>query len=178
MSERPVPAYVDTRKVFQQEAEIAGAVPLQCLPRFRQSLAGDAAQVSVALAFTSNDSGQRLITGVVRATVDVICQRCLEPLTIALEDEIRLALVPGESEAAGLEPDLDPWINEDYRLDLAPLVEEQLMLCMPIVSYHADGRCKEALSYRAGPDPETTQDAGEGVEENPFSVLKLLKKSD
>lgn len=178
MSERPLPAYVDTRKVFQQEAEIAGSVPLESLPRFRQSLAGDAAQVSVALAFSSNDSGQRLITGVVRATVDVICQRCLDPLTIALEDEVHLALVPGESEAAGLEPDLDPWINADYRLDLAPLVEEQLMLCMPIVSYHADGRCKQALGYQAGPESGTTRDAEEGTEESPFSILKSLKDSD
>ena len=38
---------------------------------------------------------------------------------------------------------MDPWICEDHKLDLAEMVEEQLILCMPLVSYHDSGDCVE-----------------------------------
>tara|TARA_B110000858_G_scaffold198527_1_gene266254 strand:+ start:4973 stop:5503 length:531 start_codon:yes stop_codon:yes gene_type:complete len=173
MSDSSIPAYADTRKIFQQEENISGNLGLDRLPRFCKTLANDQGGVSLELKFTLSDAKQRLITGSLQAQVNVFCQRCLKPLAIALADDIKLALVRDEEAALLLEAELDPWICEDHKLDLAELVEEQLILCTPLVSYHESGECITQKDYVAG------EDATESVTiENPFAALKSLKDSD
>jgi len=173
MSDSSIPAYADTRKIFQQEDIISGNLGLDRLPRFRKTLANDQGFVSLELKFAFGEAKQRLIAGSLQAQVNVFCQRCLKPLGIALADDIQLALVRDEEAAQRLDAELDPWICEDHKLDLAELVEEQLILCTPIVSYHESGECMTQRDYVAG------EDATESVaSENPFAVLRSLKDSD
>ncbi len=175
MPESPIPAYVDTRKVFLQQDKISGSIDLGKLPRFRDSLANQQGKVAVVLRFSVNESRQRLIKGSLTAEVEVTCQRCLEPLGIQLQDDISLAVLEEEASAAKLDPQFDPWICTDQKLILAELVEEQLMLCMPIVNYHDDKACLDKLNYQQvqheleGEQPEESAD-------NPFAVLKALKE--
>ena len=176
MSDSPVPVYVDTRKIFLQQGEIAGFVDLKRLPRFRETLASDKGAVHVALQFTTSDAGQQLILGRLEASVEVICQRCLEPLGIELADDIKLALLADESKSKELDSDLEPWICAEPKLELAGLVEEQLMLCMPIVNYHTTSDCSNKLGYREPTDKLALPSANGTA--NPFSVLKTLKEND
>ena len=175
MSDSPIPVYVDTRKVFLQQAEIEGTVPLERLARFRESLATDVAGVQVKLHFSTNQSKQQLITGELAAQVEVTCQRCLEPLAITLADRINLALLSDETQVARLDPELDPWICHATKLDLASLVEEQLMLCMPIVNYHPGENCLNRLGYKLTAAGKDGSGAATGAV-NPFAALKALKK--
>lgn len=176
MSASPVPTYVDTRKVFLQLGSIAGFVALERLARFRDCLASETGTVYVELGFGTSETGIRLITGKLKADVTVTCQRCLEPLGIALRDDIRLALLQDETGVADLDKDLDPWICAETKLQLAELIEEQLMLCLPIVSTHDTADCSSRLEHAAG---ETATDrSNKNGTANPFSVLKSLKNSD
>jgi uncharacterized protein len=178
MSDSPIPSYIDTRKVFQRREKICGQMDLKRLQTFQECLAeGTDARISVELSFSSNEIRQRLITGKLRAKVQLSCQRCLEPVAIELADDIKLVLLVDETDAAELDPTLDPWIDADYKLDIARLIEEQLILCMPIVSYHPDGDCIEKLNYIAA---GSRRIAGAKVDttENPFSILKSLKEDD
>ena len=173
MSDSPIPAYADTRKIFQQEDIISGNLGLNRLPRFSKTLANDQGLVSLELKFTFGEAKERLIVGSLQAQVNVFCQRCLKPLAIALADDIKLALVRDEEAAQRLDAELDPWICEDHKLDLAELVEEQLILCTPIVSYHESGDCMTQKDYVTG------EDAAESLaSESPFAVLRSLKDSD
>ena len=120
-----------------------------------------------------------MITGSVSATVEVVCQRCLEPLSLELADTIQLALVESESESQSdsLEAAWDPWVVDGPKISIASLLEEQLMLCMPLVSYHRDERCVKALEYQQRKEP-LDDSSGDRAAKNPFEVLKVLKKND
>ena len=177
MSDSSIPAYADTRKIFLQEGNISGNLDLDRLPRFLKTLANDQGAVSLELEFTLSDAKERLITGSLQAQVNVFCQRCLKPLAIALADDIKLALVRDEKAALRLGAELDPWICEDHKLDLAELVEEQLILCTPIVSYHESGDCINHRNFVAGAQV-IDKVAGNATNENPFAVLRSLKDSD
>ncbi len=177
MLDSSIPAYADTRKIFLQEGEIRGNLALERLPRFRQTLANELGWVTLELKFSVGDGKQRLITGNLQAEVNVFCQRCLKPLAIALADDINLALVRDEAAAQQLDAELDPWICEDFKLDLAALAEEQLILCTPIVSYHESGNCIDQGKYVAGA-PTTVEVGKADAKESPFAVLKSLKESD
>lgn len=176
MSDSSIPAYADTRKIFLQQGKISGNIGLERMPRFVETLADDRGSVSLQLSFTLSDAKERLISGSLEAEVNVICQRCLRPLAIRLADDIKLALVRDEVAADKLAEELDPWICEDHRLDLAALAEEQLILCMPLVSYHEAGECLERKNFVAGASLEQADSASS--RENPFAVLKSLKDSD
>ncbi len=178
MLDSSIPAYVDTRKIFLQQGNISGQLSLERLPRFIKILANEEGSVSTTLNFILNDARQRLISGHLQAKVNVICQRCLKPLAIVLTDDIKLALVKDEDAAKQLASELDPWISLDHKLDLAELVEEQLILCMPIVSYHESGECVISRKNYVSGAPKDGTEASSVSAENPFSVLKSLGKSD
>lgn len=173
MSDSQVPAYVDSRKIFLQQGVITGTIALQRLERFRSALASNEGSVYVELEFFNDEFGRQIIAGSLRAEVQVVCQRCLEPLGIVLEDDIKLALLRDESKVALLDAELDPWICADPNLDLASLVEEQLILCLPIVSLHESASCIGNLDYATAAD-SVERSSANGTE-NPFAVLKVLK---
>lgn len=177
MSEGQLPAYVDTRKVFLQEADVAGQVALDRLPRFLKVLVNDQAAVEVALKFARGIQGRRQITGELTARAQVTCERCLEPVEIQLSESIQLVLLESESEAAALEPEWDPWLSDHYKLQLAELVDEQVILALPIVNLHREKDCIEALGYQQAAEPGEQGAADTDGAENPFAVLKALKQS-
>ena len=158
MSESQIPAYVDTRKAFHEGAAVSGNLSLKKLELFQEYLSAPVGSVKVELFFRIAESGQRQITGRVAASVQVYCQRCLAPLGIELADDIRLVLLKDEAKAADLEPSFDPLICEGFKLELATVIEEQLILSLPIVSYHPKGECVSELSYQIGPSTITVED--------------------
>ena len=175
MSDSLLPTYVDTRKVFLQQEEISGSVALENLPRFADSLADNRGVVNVELQFSTNESNLRLIKGHISARVKVACQRCLDPLAVELEDEISLVLFEEDRIAVELDPQFDPWIGGEYKLVLAELVEEQLILCMPTVNLHENKDCLDNLNY-LGNEIEKTDEQAKLKAKSPFAVLKKLKK--
>ncbi len=174
MSESVIPSYVDTRKVFQSEGKLTGSIGLDRLPRFKEVIVGEQAEVEVELEFFLNRSKQRLVTGQVRSKVSVACQRCLEPVQIEFSDTIRLALVRSDADSAKLDESLDPWLVEDHKLNLAYLVEEQLLLSMPIISTHENIDCLKSLEYE-NTHLEISGEEIKSEQDNPFAILKSLK---
>jgi len=175
MADTRIPDYVDARKIFAQTAEIAGSMPIAGFERFRQQLTSAGGEVNFTLAFGIDEEYRRVITGSLNANVEVQCQRCLEPVAIELADTVALALVESEEQAARLPAELDPWMApEDGRLRLADILEEQLILCMPIVSYH-DADCTPVNPASA---PAESNETTQNDKPNPFAVLRDLKKPD
>ena len=173
MSNARLQEYVDTRKIFQQQGELTGSVALERLAGFRQYLVNKSGEVEVELNFTVDESSRKIISGNLTASVTLACQRCLEPVDIILQDRIQLVLLSDESQLENLETDLEPWICVDKHLDLASLVDEQLILCLPIVSYHPEGDCQMGMFGTAKQELEN-KEAGKKTK-NPFAVLQSLK---
>jgi len=172
-----LPIYVDIRKVFDLGVVIEGKISLDRLPRFSECLANCSGEVSGKLEFLVTETGNRVILGSVSASVEVVCQRCLEPLELELSDEIQLALIESESQIYSLEARWDPWLINGPKITVAGLIEEQLILCMPLVSYHPNDRCIESLEYKQVTERRSAE-SKPGVVRNPFKVLSALKKDD
>ena len=77
------------------------------------------------------------IAGRVTAKLRLVCQRCLGPVDASVDDEFHVVLVPSEDEMDQLPEQQDAMIADATRLELAWLLEEQLLLAMPLVSLHA-----------------------------------------
>ena len=170
MDDCSLPEYADVTKVFLQELEISGSISLANLANLKGILNNDNGRLWVNLRFFQNKSGRRIITGKLRADLQVLCQRCLQPLELDIEDDINLAVVERESDSKGLEAIYDPWVCKEHKLSLADLVGEQLILALPIVSLHSDPNCLEKLEYDLS---GTTNDCGLEAR-TPFDGLRSL----
>ena len=78
----------------------------------------------------------------VKGNFEMECQRCLQPVSVAVDSDRLLYLAASEADADRLEAAL---ADEDIEvivagqnLDLAGVVEDEVLLSLPIVSMHAD----------------------------------------
>lgn len=104
------------------------------------------------------------------AQVSLECQRCLKPVAVPLKIARKFLFVHGEDAAAQLDTDSEDDVLAITRaLDLHELVEDELLLALPIVPRHE--ACPEPLAV--APDDELSED-----KPNPFAALAALKRSN
>ncbi len=166
-----LPRLIDPRKFAQQGLSLAGQVPVPELSRLVEASLSESDVVEVALDFDVDGERHRLITGDASCELTVTCQRCLEPVKIELKAHLNLAIVWDEDRAKQLPKSLDPVILGEGQADLYTIIEDELLLNLPMVSYHKED-CIEQTSFG---DDET--EASVETSSNPFQVLEQLKGS-
>jgi uncharacterized protein len=104
-----------------------------------------------------------------RAEVPLQCQRCLQAISQPLAVDRRFCFVQGEEEAERLDEELeDDVLALPPLLDLQALLEDELILALPLVPRH-DGPCPEPL-------PLPTEEPGfDAAAEHPFAALAALR---
>ncbi len=175
MSDTPLPTYVDARKAFKQEASVSGFVELCKLVRVAESAVEKDGLIQASLAFVQDSAGRRRIRGRVTGRLTLTCQRCLEPVSVDLGEELDLVLVVDEAAAQELDKEFDPWICGDHRLVLADILDEQLLLGMPIVSFHQAGPCYEGTLAGMQVKDSIDDSSAAADPSSPFAVLAGLK---
>ena len=95
--------------------------------------------VQGTLRFGFADAHERLpmLDGRVQVVADAVCQRCLEPFKLPVAAELRL-LFPGERDSPAAAEGLETWELEDTMLQPLDLVDEALVMAMPLAPMHAD----------------------------------------
>ncbi len=78
----------------------------------------------------------------IEGTLELTCQRCLGPLAQAVDVDhvLLLARDATELERLDAEPGCDAILAEG-KLDLLALVEDEVLLGLPLAAMHAEGEC-------------------------------------
>ena len=180
MSSRELdPVRLDVAAFAKAAGALAGRWPLLQLDRLTESALADALPATggevawhargEARAMRGGESQIWLHIG---ATTDVPleCQRCLKAVDVPLAIERSFLFVHGEDAAAQLDTDSnDDVLALTPTLDLRELIEDELLLALPIVPRH-----------EVCPVPLVAPiDANDVVDEkpNPFAALAALKRS-
>ncbi|MCP4596194.1 YceD family protein [Neptuniibacter sp.] len=171
MSNGPLPIRVDPRKLAEREVRIAGDAALNSMPNLCQALVDKEGAVRVELQFAVDEQRIRTITGHAEGHVRMTCQRCLEPVKVAVEADFNLGIAASEEAAKQLPRSYDPLIVEGEEIELLPVIEEELILSLPHDAYHDD--CSIETSFG---DAEAV--AEDTDKPNPFSVLAQLKANN
>jgi uncharacterized protein len=172
MSNTPLPKQVDVRKFIAADTTVTAREPLASFKRLCAMLEGDAGNVEVSLHFFVDTQGLRRIDGDVHTEVKVICQRCLQPLPVPIDSQFAVAAVWSDEEASHLPRSVDPYIVGDEPQDIRDLIEDELIISLPYVSYHEPGTCEPPAGFK---NTESEPEAPAETKENPFKVLEQLK---
>lgn len=175
MSTAPLPAQIDIRKLVVKGAEIKALEPVSGLPRVRDLLAQDSGSINVEMQFYYNEERFRCVAGHLTGEVFMTCQRCLEPMAVAVDNQFELGIVWSEDDAQRLPSSLDPLIVGEELVDLADIVSEELILSLPFVSYHQEQDCKQVVGFTSGDSSALATEDARSTRENPFQVLENLK---
>lgn len=112
-----------------------GKVPLARLPRLAGMIVNPESEAEVELTF-AREGQVAAITGKVGASLEVVCQRCLEPLRIEVCSAVKLGVVGSIDEGNRLPEQYDPLLVEQRRIQFGDIVEDELILAIPLVPRH------------------------------------------
>ncbi len=168
-----LPRQLNPRKFAYAGVEIEGSIDSATMTRLAEAV-DSIGDLSARLVFLMREDGKMVVTGTAKAGLAYQCQRCLQSMNeTTVELDLLVALVRNEDEAKALPGTLEPWVVEEDEADVYALIEDELLLSLPVVSYHEEA-CVEASLMSSGDDLE----APETEKDNPFSVLSALKSTD
>ncbi len=147
-----LPEQIDPIRLAEAGTRLVGELPLDAFPRLREQCrpGATAGPVAIELLFEQVGQGMRLMRGRLRVRLGLDCQRCLNALTVDLEATPFLQLlIPGES-PTGTEAEA---LVVEGPQRLSELIEEELLLVMPMVPMHAEGDCIAPLAPEKKPSP-------------------------
>ena len=160
---------LDVDRLSRGEAEIDFDVPLAELPRLKSRVAGIGGSVRGTARF-GRRSGFAVAELAFAGTATLQCQRCMQPMELSIDSTSRVALIAAEANAAEVPEELEPVLARDGRISCAELVEEELLLALPIVPLHEELRdCAVPPSAALVAD-----EAPEHVSQRPFEGLAEL----
>lgn len=171
------PRRLDIAAFARAGAEVGGSWPLAGFERLVDSTVHEALTLDAGVAWSAR--GESLAAAgrppeiwlrlIASTTLPLQCQRCLGPVDTPLAFDRRILFVSDDETAEQLDADLDEDVMTLPRaLDLHVLLEDELLLELPIVPRHEV--CPEPLvSPALGSD--TGQDAP-----HPFEVLAALRR--
>ena len=153
------PAAIDGLAFARTAGVLKGRLGLESLPRLAESGCSGAV-LDFVLSGDINERGKPELRLAVDGSVRLECQRCLGNVDLPLRLEARLELVSGEAEVLGADDDIER-VVAGRDMSVAVLVEEELILALPMVPKHEQCLAKTA--------------AERGEQPSAFKALAALK---
>jgi uncharacterized protein len=172
------PFRLDVAAFAKAGGELNGYWPLTRFDRLTESAVGAALGPEIGDVTWSARGERRLMRGGesqvwlhldASTELPLECQRCLKPVNVELQIKRSFLFVHGEDAAAELDAQTEDDVLAMTRaLDLSELIEDELVLALPLVPRHEV--CAQPLPLRS--DELETDDAP-----NPFASLAALKRN-
>jgi uncharacterized protein len=146
-------AVIDSLEFARTGQTLRGSLAVPALSRLRDSLADDVGEVEFVVNGGRDSRRRPVLTLEISGRLHLQCQRCLGPLEFALRLYNTLLLVGASEAAAGNLDDEDAeWIEASSALDVAALVEDEIILGLPYAPRHEEGACQHGGSAGGPPD--------------------------
>jgi len=181
------------RELARQQARIQRLIDLRHLSRLQSLMDAESdrnPRVAVDLSFHLDSEGLPWVTGTAQVELDLLCLRCAEVVDYPLSAAVNLCIVNEDetdpAELSRLAADRDLLAVTSVALDIAEVVEDELLLAMPerlcssdpcqrmpVLEYPvADSEVLDGEPESA--DEHSEQQAGGPQRENPFAALADL----
>lgn len=156
--------YINNLDFAKRQQVLEGDVDLLEMARLQSALAEDAiggSNIHFKLVGRSQQYHLPSLHLDVEASLSMVCQRCLESMAVPIALHFDYVVSAEESAALDDNDEVD-WVEQADAMDVNGLIEDELLIALPIAPVHATA-CKQLVLES-------------GEKSNPFSVLKALKK--
>jgi len=164
---KQLPETANFLKQAERNVTLEGVYPLVKLERLTESLSDNSGELFAKLHFTSG-SGYLGLHGTVEASLDLVCQRCLQPMKYPVSGQFKFGLMTSEKHEDKVPSDAEPYLLEGEEQSVVDILEDELLLSIPIAVRHPN-ECSEFLQK------QNEERRAEKEKSNPFAALKDLK---
>jgi len=160
-----MPGFVDPHRMAKNKQSLQGTIPVASMTRAVKLLASDEGELTYSLLFDADEDGCCFISGELQGKFSMRCQRCMQTMVKELKCSFKVSPVLNDEQAKALASDYEPVIVADDKLEPASLIEDELILAVPIVVMHEVNESGCVDSYAAKAQEPA----------NPFRILQELK---
>jgi uncharacterized protein len=126
----------DLAALASRGAALSGRLDLSKLTRLVSLLRSDEGTVEATLRFRQRRDGWLAVELDYRASVELTCQRCLEALRHEMGEHVDLVVADEGATPAGVPSGFEPYELTRGRLNPGELVEDELIVGVPLVPRH------------------------------------------
>lgn len=148
--------------------QCSGQLAVSAMSRLQDRLAGGSGTVSYTVRGGKDWRDLPQLKLEVSANFRLRCDWCLMPMDFPLALNTRVLLSkPGAVSQDDDDPETPEWIEVEGELDLLELVEDEILLGLPLAARHDPGKCSGEKSVAVQEDAKDT----------PFAKLAVLLES-
>jgi uncharacterized protein len=163
-----LPEQIDPFRLARQRRVLSGQIDIVRMKRLVPLLYSSEGAARVELEFgIDTDMHVQYLRGNLSVDLQMSCQRCLQPMSQHVETAIALGLATTRRQADEMPTHYEPLLVENETIFLVDVIEDELLLALPIVTMHPPNACTAQAA--------TSNDAPESRKENPFAKLAQLK---
>ena len=161
-----LPLTIEPRRLANNGETLSGQYVLHEMLRLGELLHDKSGKISFQLQFThDDDSRMSFIMGEIQANIHIVCQRCLGCMDLEIQRTVYLGIPDGHDEIIKLPDDCEPLILDEQSISLGSLIEDEVLLAIPIAPMHDAEECSAT---------ELLERINNKNRNNPFSALKTL----
>ena len=162
-----LPKRLNPQAIADRDLALVGQMPADSMPRLREAVISIASAASVDLQLVREPTGCR-VDGKIACMLGLRCARCLREVLVRVSPHVRLIVRSSLEGLTGAPEGYDLHEYEGHSLELSHLVEDELLLALPLVPKHEDiSLCGQGMIAWLGSKGRASDPA-----RNPFAVLK------
>jgi uncharacterized protein len=171
MQKVKLPISVDPVRAAQKHLELDARIPKELLSRLAESTISIQSDIDTYFSFEIDQQKLRIFHGKASVAVELLCQRCNEPMIYQCEAEFTYCPVHNQEQENNLPDAYEPiYYDENGEVNLHQVVEDELILSLPQIAKHAIEDCQiKEFELTFGEIDE------EEERPNPFDALAKLK---
>lgn len=172
MQKVKLPHQIDPVKSAVKRSDYQGVFASKDMGRLLGAVVRCDEWVDAEVQFAKDAQGLTVFHGHLSTQVTLICQRCNGEFDHSLNVDFCYSPVQGQHDIDMLPEAYDPVEVDDHgMIDLLQLLEDELIISLPIVPLHAEEECSIGEDDMTFGKIEPEQERP-----NPFAVLKELKR--
>ena len=164
-----------------QSYQGAGFLTMTDMPRLAKEASsvnpgdGFAWQMETHFENSPGSEPRQILDLALKGCLHLVCQRCLQDCAVNLDEKRRFVLVATEAEADDypLEDEEQEPLVASQHFNLLETIEDEVLLSLPLIPKHPEGFCEPHATVFGLED----EDEGSDERENPFNILKNMKKN-
>ena len=172
MQKVKLPLTLDPVRTAQKRLDYEGIYTSDLLERVTDFVVSVDSDVECTMSFAIDNQRLAVLQGTADVQVTLSCQRCNQSFPHAVHVSYCFSPVSSDEQAEALPEAYEPVdINDFGEIDLLAVIEDELILALPVVPVHDSEHCEVSDADMVfGKLPE------EAEKPNPFAVLASLKR--